>query len=135
MRATRVSRPRRRLLTPTFLGLGFGFFLIFLFTFPRTLATPAFNSPRESVGYFLTERFLSGDGFDAPLKHAADLPEDLAIALVPRDAASRDGAVVPKDFAGTMLLYAALMSIWRPLALIVGPLFAVLGGLVVARIT
>jgi hypothetical protein len=117
-----------------------GFAIVFLlaawFAYPRTLdERPVFNSPRESVGYYLTERFISGHGFSAPLQHYYELPEDIAIALTPRDSASIDGDVLPKDFAGTMLLYAAVMRVHPSLALLVGPLFALLGAWAVLRIT
>jgi len=112
------------------------FFLAFWFSHPRPLSErPVFNSPREAVGYHLTERFLDGHGFSAPLLHYDELPRTIAIALTPRDAASLDGAVLPKDFAGTMLLYAAAMALHPSLALVLAPAFALLGAWALMRLT
>jgi len=110
------------------------FFIAYWFSFPRTIGErPVFNSPRENVGYYLTERFLDGHNFSAPLRHSDELPRDIALALTPRDAANLDGNVVPKDFAGTMLLYAAVMFVHPSLALFLGPLFAILGAWALMR--
>jgi hypothetical protein len=125
---------RRRTLLLAFIAVAF--FAAYWMTFPRDLGQrPVFNSPRESIGYYLTERFLDGHGFSAPLLHFEELPRDTAIALTPRDAAQVDGNVVPRDFAGTLLLHAAVMFVHPALALILGPLFALLGAWALMRIT
>lgn len=112
------------------------FFVGFWVSYPRVFDEhPTFNSPRESVGYYLSQRFAGGHGFSAPLLHYDDLPEDIARALTPRDAASKDGELLPKDFAGTMLLYGGLMAIHPILTLLVSPVFALLGAWAVLRIT
>lgn len=117
-------------------GIALAFFVVFWFSYPRDPGErPIFNSPRESVGYHLTERFLDGHGFSSPLLHYDELPPDIAIALTPRDAASVDGEAVPRDFAGTMLLYAAVMFVHPALALLVGPALAIVGAWALMRIT
>lgn len=117
-------------------SVALAFFVVFWFSYPRDPGErPIFNSPRESVGYYLTERFLDGHGFSSPLMHYDELPPDIAVALTPRDAASVDGRAVPRDFAGTMLLYAAVMFVHPALALLVGPALAVVGGWALMRIT
>jgi hypothetical protein len=105
------------------------------FSYPRHIGhEPEFNSPRESIGYLLTERFLDGHGYTMPMRHFDELPRDIAIALTPRDAAHVDGEVVPKDFVGTMLLYALVMSVHSSLSLFIGPAFAVASAWVLMRI-
>ena len=105
------------------------------FSYPRDIGSePVFNSPRESVGYHLTERFIAGHGYSMPLRHYDALPRDIAIALTPRDAANLDGEVVPKDFVGTMLLYTAVMRVHPSLALFVTPFFAVVGAWALMRV-
>jgi hypothetical protein len=111
------------------------FFVAIWFAHPRSFSDrPAFNSPRESVGYHLTTRFIDGHGFAQPIQHYNDVPRDIALALTPRDAAAVNGDVVPKDFAGTMLLYALVMAIHPVFALFVGPAFAIVGALALRRI-
>jgi len=102
----------------------------YLLAFPRpTDRRPVFSSPRQNVGYVLDQRFSEGHGFTYPLAYADVLPSDIAVALTPRDAASLDGQVVPKDFAGTMLFYAPAFAVWAPLVLFITPVFSVLSGL------
>lgn len=138
-RLVRVMRGLARHVTPHSAlvgGIAVAFLIAFWFSYPRVPGErPIFNSPRESVGYYLTERFLEGHGFSSPLLHYDELPPDIAIALTPRDAASVDGEAVPRDFAGTMLMYAAVMFLHPALALIVGPALAVIGAWALMRIT
>lgn len=111
------------------------FFVLYLIAYPRSWdGVQTFTSPRENVGYVLTERFTQGEGFRYPLRYFGDLPKDIALALTPRDAAEVGGVVVPQDFAGSLLLYALFLSIGKPFLLLAGPIFAILGALVLARI-
>lgn len=116
-------------------GIGAVFFVLALLAYPRSLGGPqVFNSPRENVGYVLSQQLVQGDGFSYPLLHYGELPPDIGRALTPRDAAELDGYVVPKDFAGTMLFHAPLFAIWEPLVLLVTPLFALLSAFVLFKI-
>jgi hypothetical protein len=111
------------------------FFSLYWFSFPRQFAErPVFNSPRESIGFYLTQRALDGHGYNAPLHRFDDLPRDVAIALTPRDAALSDGHVVPKDFAGTMLLHTLAMALHPAFMLAIGPVFALLGAWALYRL-
>lgn len=110
------------------------FLVLYLLAYPRSFGEQTFNSPRENVGYLLSEQFAQGEGFSYPLQHYDELPPDIARALTPRDAASLEGDVVPKDFAGTMLFHAPFFFLWEPLVLIITPLFAVLSAFVLAKI-
>jgi hypothetical protein len=112
------------------------FFLVYWFSFPRELGErPVFNSPRESIAYYLAERAVDGHGFSAPIQHFDELPRDIALALTPRDSANLDGEIVPQDFAGTMVIYTAAMRVHPSLVLFITPLFAVFSALVLMRIT
>ena len=116
-------------------AIAVAFLCAYWFSFPRNVGErPTLNSPRESIGYFLTERFLDGHGFSAPLQHYGNLPRDVAVALTPRDSANLDGNVLPKDFAGTLILHAGAMALNPAIALILGPAFAVLGAWALMRI-
>lgn len=97
---------------------------------PRSLDA-VLGAPRENVSYVLIERFTAGQGIGFPLRYEQRLPPDIALALTPRDAAKVDGEVVPQDFAGTVLTYAALFRIWKPLALLVAPLLAAAGAVLI----
>lgn len=128
---TKRLGPRQYLM----LAIAAAFFTLYLFAYPRSLDEPTFNSPRENVGYVLSEQFASNFRFEYPLQHYEELPTDIARALTPRDAAEIEGSVVPKDFAGTMLLHAPFFLVWKPLVLAITPLFAILGAFVLARIS
>jgi hypothetical protein len=121
--------------TATWIGVGAVFLVLYVLSYPRNwTGEQIFNSPRENIGYLLAERASSGDGFNHRLLHHAELPEDLQLALTPRDAAALDGEVLPKDFAGTMVFHAALLAISPVLVLVISPLFGVGSAWVGARI-
>lgn len=116
--------------------LGLAFVVVYIASYPRTIheRDDVFVSPRENVGYVLTKQAAEGNGFAYPLQHADELPEDISLALTPRDAAFLDGKVVPKDFAGTLLFHLVMFKIWTPLVGLVTPLFAVLAAFVLAKL-
>ena len=127
-----APRPSRR---ATLLLLGAGIALAYMLLQPGLFADrPVFSSPQGNVTYALTERFADGHGFRQPLPHAARLDPDVARALVPRDAAGDGEAVVPKEFAGPMLLYGILAWLWQPLAWLISPLAAAAGTVQLVRI-
>jgi hypothetical protein len=115
--------------------VGLAFFVVYLFSYPRNWNGPLiFNSPRENVGYVLVQQYVKGSGLQYPLRHYDSLPKDVSTALTPRDAAVRDGNVVPKDFAGTIVLYAVALSLAPHLVLVISPLFGVLSAGTAIRI-
>lgn len=136
--STRLQKAFLTLVTPKVAGLilvGVVFLVLYMLAHPRSLGgDQIFNSPRENIGYLLSEQFAAGNGFQYPLAHYDELPPDIAKALTPRDAAEVGGNVVPKDFAGTMLVYAPFFVVWPPLVLFINPLFAVLGALVLWKL-
>jgi hypothetical protein len=126
-----VTSPRVR--RALILLIGVVFLSLYVMAYPRSFSgRQTFNSPRENVGYFLSQR--PGERFRYPLPHYHKLPSDIGRALTPRDAASVDGYVVPKDYAGTILFHALVFLLWDPLVLIVTPVFGVLSGLALAKI-
>lgn len=131
---SRRAHRRRALLLYVIVGLAF--VIVYIASYPRTIRgfDDVFVSPRENVGYVLSERFADGKGFSFPLHHANDLPEELALALTPRDAAYLGGQVVPKDFAGTLLFHGLVFKLWPNLVGLVTPLFAVLAAFVLAKL-
>lgn len=72
---------------------------------------PIFLSPHESARYHLARQWVRAGAPTVPLAHGARLPEDLAVALVPRDTAVLDGRVVPKDSSYAVVLVALLATI------------------------
>jgi hypothetical protein len=142
MRTVALPRPRsfdigslQRLSSAAPYLLAAVFLLLYLMSYPRVISEePVFNSPREYIGYLLSERAAQGKGFELDVLHYESLPEDIGRALAPRDAALVDGKVVPQDFAGTMLLHAVLFVISPTLVLISTPVFGVLSAWVTARI-
>lgn len=129
--AARVLQPR-----PVAIAfIGIVFLLMYMLSYPRSFGgDQTFNSPRENVGYLLSQRFANGDGFRYPLAHFDELRPDVARALTPRDAAEIDGVVVPKDFAGTMLVYAPFFVLWPPIVLLITPFFAVASGVALYKL-
>ena len=59
---------------------------------------PVFTSPRQSVGYELARQWAKTGKPVETLPLYNKVPKDIAPAFTPRDAASRKGQVVPKDF-------------------------------------
>jgi hypothetical protein len=117
------------------LGVALLFVLVYIFSYPRNWdEKPVFTSPRENIGYLLVERAVEGNGFAIPLAHYDVLPPDVQLALTPRDAAAAGGNVLPKDFAGTMLLHALLFAVSPQLILLVSPLFGVASAWVASKI-
>lgn len=102
-------------------ALGAAAFVGYIQSYPRDTGDyPAFWSPKENTGYFLATRIR--DGFSYQLPHAEVLEPELHEALTLRDAAIQDGRLVPKEFAGTMLLLAAARGTSDTLALYLVPL-------------
>lgn len=118
------------------LAAGVVAFAGYLVAGPRALQGPqTVDAPRENAGWVLAENLADGRGASIPLEHHDRLPPDIARALTPRDAAAIDGRVVPQDFAGSVLLYAALLWLWKPLALVLVPALAVLSAFLLAQLT
>jgi len=126
------ARPSRR---TTLLLIAVVVAVVYLFLYPGAFSSrPVFSSPQGNVTHVLTERFADGEGFRQPLLHAERLDPDIARALVPRDAAGDGTSVVPKDFAGPMLLYGVLAWLWQPLAWLVASFAAAAGAVQLVRI-
>lgn len=116
-------------------AIAVAFFLVYFLSYPRDRsARPVFTSPRENIGYLLSRRAAEGNGFSLSIAHYDELPPDVQLALTPRDAAARAGKVLPRDFAGTMLLHALLSAISPWSVLIVSPIFGVASAWVASRI-
>jgi hypothetical protein len=130
--------PRQHLLATNWQRLGALVALAAVFaglylSYPRPFRKePVFTSPRQSVGYELARQWAEhGKPQEAlPLYHR--VPVDIAPAFTPRDAASRNGKVVPKDFPLVVALYAAAHLVNSNLVPLVDPLMGVLTLLVFA---
>lgn len=130
-----AAPPRAGARTAAMLVIGALAFTAYLLAGQRSAGEPqTTDAPRENVSYVLTERFARGEGFSYPLRHHAALPTDVARALTPRDAAAVDGEAVSQDFAGTIALFAALLWLWKPLALAAVPLLAVLSAFLLTQL-
>lgn len=109
-------------------------------SYPHTWnGDPTFVSPRQQVTYELSKRWADAGkpAFAEPLLGTLD--PDVAPALVPRDASSRDDEIIPKDFPVTVALYAATHVVASRLVPAVSPFFAcialLLFALLVDRVT
>ena len=74
---------------------------------------PVYVSPKDNSAFVLTRHAAAGNGLGYPIAGFQELPPDLARALTPRDAARIDDRVVPKDFAGGIVLLVAVQAIGR----------------------
>jgi hypothetical protein len=96
-------------------------------SYPRPFAkTPVFTSPRQSVGYELSRRWAEHGKPEEPLPFYKKVPADIAPAFTPRDAASRNGKVVPKDFPLVVALFSAAHLLSSRIVPMVDPLMGVL---------
>ena len=110
-------------------------FALYWISYPRPLnEDPHLSGARSNLAFQLPKRWAEGHGFGIPMRHYDEVRPDVALALTPRDAAALNGQVVPKDFAGTMLINGIALKIWRPLFLAIGPLFSVLTALAVVAL-
>jgi len=121
--------------TRAMLAIGAIAFVAYLFALPHPWGgRPITDNPHENVGYVLTERVLDGGGIGIPLRYYGDLPEDVAIALTPRDSSLVDGQAVPQDFAGNLGFHLLIMWIWEPLVRVVSPLLGVVGAFLLVQL-
>jgi 4-amino-4-deoxy-L-arabinose transferase-like glycosyltransferase len=96
-------------------------------SYPRPFdKTPVFTSPRQSVGYELARQWAEHGKPEEALPLYHEVPADIAPAFTPRDAASRNGKVVPKDFPLVVALFAAAHLVSARLVPLVDPLMGVL---------
>jgi hypothetical protein len=72
---------------------------------------PVFTSPRQSVGYELARQWARTGKPVEKLPLFDQVPKDIAAAFTPRDAASRNGEVVPKDFPLVVTMFAVAHKI------------------------
>ena len=100
---------------------------------------PVFTDPRQGVTYDLSNQWADTGRPERLLPAWDRLPADIRDALAPRDAAVRDGSVVPKDFPLTVVLFAAVDLVSPRLVLylvpLAGALTLLLCGLVTFEIT
>lgn len=89
-------------------------------------ARPSFVSPRQQVTYELSKRWADTGRPSVREPLLTELPDDIAAALTPRDATSRDDEIIPKDFPITVALYAATHAVGSRLVPFVNPLFGCL---------
>lgn len=87
---------------------------------------PVFTSPRQSVGYELARQWAKTGKPVESLPLYDKVPDDIAPAFTPRDAASRNGKVVPKDFPLVVAMFAAAHKINSNIVPFVVPFMAVL---------
>jgi hypothetical protein len=126
---TRV-RPRLLPTAPHRIGAVVALAIVFwglYLSYPRPFGkTPVFTSPRQSVGYELAREWARHGKPEETLPLYNKVPADIAPAFTPRDAASRNGKVVPKDFPLVVALFAAAHLASARLVPIVDPLMGVL---------
>ncbi|HEX4491639.1 MAG TPA: glycosyltransferase family 39 protein [Acidimicrobiia bacterium] len=102
-------------------------------SYPRPFRKePVFTSPRQSVGYELARQWADHGKPQETLPLYDRVPADIAPAFTPRDAASRNGKVVPKDFPLVVALFAAAHRVNSNLVPLVDPLMGVLALMVFA---
>jgi hypothetical protein len=96
-------------------------------SYPRPFRhEPVFTSPRQSVGYELARQWAVTGKPNEKLPLYDAVPADIAPAFTPRDAASRGGKVVPKDFPLVVALFAAAHRVNSNLVPLVDPVMGVL---------
>jgi 4-amino-4-deoxy-L-arabinose transferase and related glycosyltransferases of PMT family len=93
---------------------------------------PVFTSPRQAVGYELARQWARTGKPVETLPLFDQVPKDIAPAFTPRDAASRDGKVVPKDFPLVVAMFAAAHKLNSNVVPFVEPLTGVLALIVFA---
>jgi Dolichyl-phosphate-mannose-protein mannosyltransferase len=93
---------------------------------------PIFTSPRQSVGYELARQWANTGKPVETLPLFDKVPADIAPAFTPRDAASRNGKVVPKDFPLVVAMFAVAHKVNSNLVPFVEPLAGVLALIVLA---
>jgi len=99
---------------PTTLAVGLlvVFAALHFFAYPGRLSShPYFTSPHENVRYQLAEQWLDTGKPAYPLPAEEQLPDDIAVALTPRDSVVVDDEVVPKDFAYALALVTGLRAV------------------------
>ncbi len=82
---------------------------------PASVSDPVFTSPRQSVTWAMAEAWRDTGRPAIVEPRLTSLPNGLGPALTPRDGASRDVEILPKDFPLTVVAYAAALRI-HPLA-------------------
>jgi hypothetical protein len=100
---------------------------------------PSFVSPRQQVTYELSKRWADTGRPALVEPLLTELPPDIAAAVTPRDAASVDDEIVPKDFPLTVALFAVTHAVASRLVPFVNPALAcfslLLFALIVDRVT
>lgn len=87
---------------------------------------PVFNSPRQSVTWTLAEAWADTGRPAIPESRLTELPGGVGASLTPRDGASINDEILPKDFPLTVAIYAAGHLAGNRAALLITPLQAVL---------
>lgn len=102
-------------------------------SYPRPLhKDPVFTSPRQSVGYELARQWARTGKPVETLPLFNQVPDDIAPAFTPRDAASRGDKVVPKDFPLVVMMFATAHKISSTVVLGVVPLMGMMALLIFA---
>lgn len=95
----------------------------------------AFKTARETVVWELTSPSKQDQGYLSHQLGFNELPEDLRSALAPRDSALRNGHVVPKEFAGTIVTVWALRRLHDLIPLLLPAFSAGLSSLLLMNLT
>lgn len=103
-----------------------GVFVGLYASYPRVWnKVPVFTSPRQSAGYELSRQWARTGKPVERLPLYESVPNDIALAFTPRDAASRNGEVVPKDFPLVVATFAVAHKVGANVVLLVLPLAGV----------
>lgn len=95
---------------------------------------PLYLEPQGSIRAQLAEAWSDTGSPSIGLERRAELPEDVQIALVPRDASILDWRIVPKDFAYPVMISTALHPLGNAVSALVTPLSGLLAAALVAWI-
>lgn len=88
---------------------------------------PIFTSAKHNVNYELSRQWIETGLPSYELASWERLPQDLAIALTPRDAAlAPDGSAVPKEFPAAIALQSLIMLVDERLVPLMAPILAAL---------
>jgi dolichyl-phosphate-mannose-protein mannosyltransferase len=93
-----------------------------------------FRTARENIAWTLTEPGMEERGFRRPILYAEAFPEHISRALTPRDGARMGSYLVPREFAGAILVIWILRRVSPFTLLVLGPVASAVSGVLVGRI-